>query len=729
MMKRKPIFLSVLAVGAMVSVLSVGSLLSKLPGPWSAPDRASQIEAGENESSSVLAYVDLPAKERAEILAETAKGSKSIDRHRARYLLATDLIAQDRGGQALPLLDGLEKSYPVLEAQILAKRAQSQAATGDATEAEKTWKALIKQHPENPATAEALFQLGRKDSKYWDQALEKFPAHPRSLEIVQARLEKDSKQPQLLLLLARHGIHLDGIIPVLNRLKKDYADQLKPEDWEAIAFAFWENAYYGSAGDAYAKAPPSALNLYRAARGAQLGERYQDAEQGYRALIQAFPNEKETGMALLRLADLADKPEEAISLLDQAIERFPEQAAEALLAKSKILQKQNSPQLALQIRQSVLEKYGNSEAAAKIRWEQAELLQQQGDLNGAWAWAKQIVEQNPDDELAPMAAFWAGKWATQLNQQTQAQEFFQHTLSRYPDSYYAWRSAALLGWDVGDFSTLRQKIPQVTKVGQRVTLPAGSEALQELYRLGQDRDAWTLWQVEFTNRLKPTVAEQFTDGLLRLSMDDHLNGIFMLSSLAWRETPEERAEYKALKQQIGYWQALYPFPYMETIEQWAQQRQLNPMLVIALIRQESRFEPEIESSAGALGLMQVMPETGDWVAKQIGLQNYSLTNPVDNINLGTWYLDYTHREYTNNSMLAVASYNAGPGSVADWIKKYGLEDPDRFVEEIPFPETRGYVESVLGNYWNYLRLYNPEVSQKLAAVSSEHAAVIKNSQP
>lgn len=184
MMKRKPIFLSVLAVGAMVSVLSVGSLLSKLPGPWSAPDRASQIEAGENESSSVLAYVDLPAKERAEILAETAKGSKSIDRHRARYLLATDLIAQDRGGQALPLLDGLEKSYPVLEAQILAKRAQSQAATGDATEAEKTWKALIKQHPENPATAEALFQLGRKDSKYWDQALEKFPAHPRSLEIV-----------------------------------------------------------------------------------------------------------------------------------------------------------------------------------------------------------------------------------------------------------------------------------------------------------------------------------------------------------------------------------------------------------------------------------------------------------------------------------------------------------------------------------------------------------------
>lgn len=731
MMRRKQVFLSVLAVTATVSVLSFGGLLGRLPlvGHWFQPREVSTIaDSGSSQYSSVLAYAELPAKERADLLAEIAKRSNSLDRNRARYLLAADLIQQDRGGQALPLLDGLERDYPVLGAQILAKRAQAEAATGNATEAEKTWKTLIKRYPNDPAVAEALFRLGQEDSQYWDQAIEQFPAHPRSLEIVQKRLEKDPKQPQLLMLLARHGIHLDGIIGVLNRLKKDYADQLKPEDWEAIAFAYWENAYYGSAGDAYAKAPPSALNLYRAARGAQLGDRYQDAEQGYRALVQAFPKEKETGMALLRLADLADRPEEAISHLDQAIERFPEQAAEALLAKSKILQKQNSPELALQLRQSVLEKYSNSEAAAQIRWEQAELLEQQGDLNGAWAWAKQIVEQNPDYEFAPMAAFWIGKWAAKLDQQTQAQEAFEYTLNRYPDSYYAWRSAALLGWDVGDFSTVRQKLPQITKVAERVNLPAGSDALRELYQLGQDRDAWTLWQVEFTNRLKPTVAEQFTDGLLRLSMDDHLNGIFMLSSLAWRETPEEKAEFKALKQQIGYWQALYPFPYMETIEQWAQQRQLNPMLVIALIRQESRFEPEIESSAGAIGLMQVIPETADWVAKQVSLKDYSLKNPVDNINIGTWYLDYTHREYTNNSMLAVASYNAGPGSVADWIKKYGLDDPDRFVEEIPYPETRGYVESVLGNYWNYLRIYNPEVSQKLAAVSPEHAAVMASSQ-
>jgi soluble lytic murein transglycosylase len=64
-------------------------------------------------------------------------------------------------------------------------------------------------------------------------------------------------------------------------------------------------------------------------------------------------------------------------------------------------------------------------------------------------------------------------------------------------------------------------------------------------------------------------------------------------------------------------------------------------------------------------------------------------------------------------MLAVASYNAGPGKVSEWGTKFGLGDPDAFIEVIPYAETKGYVESVFGNYWNYLRLYNPDISQML----------------
>jgi len=185
--------------------------------------------------------------------------------------------------------------------------------------------------------------------------------------------------------------------------------------------------------------------------------------------------------------------------------------------------------------------------------------------------------------------------------------------------------------------------------------------------------------------------------------------------------PQERQEWQSLRQMPEYWQALFPFPFQETILKWSQQRQLNPLLVTALIRQESRFETEISSVAGAVGLMQVMPGTGQWVAEQIQLPQYSLSDPEDNINLGTYYLDYTHRQYNNNSLLAVASYNAGPGNVAKWVARYGFDDPDIFVEKIPFPETKGYVETVFENYWNYLRIYNPEIAQLLSQMNAANA--------
>jgi soluble lytic murein transglycosylase len=131
------------------------------------------------------------------------------------------------------------------------------------------------------------------------------------------------------------------------------------------------------------------------------------------------------------------------------------------------------------------------------------------------------------------------------------------------------------------------------------------------------------------------------------------------------------------------------------------------------MRQESRFSPTIKSPVGALGLMQVMPGTAKFAAQKIGIKKYELTNPVDNINLGSWYLKFTHSQFKNNSVLAIAGYNAGPTNVSRWVKEYGTTDLDEFVEQIPFEETQNYVKAVLGNYWNYLRLYDRSISTKL----------------
>ena len=725
-----PILLGVgtaaLLLGATVSIVGGGLA----PGEWfgaasTEEETGDELDLSQHGESVVLSLVALPPAERAAQLEEIANSRASVEQYRARYLLASDLIQQGRGGAAIALLEGLDEDYPLLAAASLVKLAQAYGASGDRANAETTWNRLLTEFPDDPMAAEALYALGETNPQRWDEAIAQFPQHPRSVQIAQNRLQQNPDQLPLLLLLAQHGLYLSDIGSVLDRLVGQYEAQLQPQDWEAIAFGYWELGRYGSAGQAYSRAPRTPLNLYRAGRGAQLGERRQDAIALYQQLNAEFPDSEENSLGLLRLARLVSSPTEALTYVDQMRERFPEETGVALLERANLLERMNSPDSASQARQSVLTQYSTSDAAAELRWTLAEQRFEAQDIQGAWELSRQIVLENPDSEFAPEAAFWMGKWSRQLGQEEQARTAFEHVLTHYPGSYYAWRSAVYLGWNVGDFTTVRNQIPEVVKPGDRLALPAGSETLRELYLLGQDQDAWSLWQVEYTNSPQPTVADQFTDGVLRLGVGDNLDGIFMMTSLDWRPHPDSAADYQALRQQTGYWRSLYPFPFLETIESWAQRRQLNPLLVTGLIRQESRFEPRIVSVAGATGLMQVMPGTADWIATQIDLPSYDLNNPEDNVKLGTWYLDYTHQEYSNNSLFAVASYNAGPGNVADWIDRFGFSDPDVFVEQIPFPETKGYVESVFENYWNYLRLYNPEVSRQLAEYSEDHVEVVQ----
>ncbi len=715
---KSPVFLA-MAVGSCALLIGVSFGVIEGFKRLFNPSQTQQDQI-DPTSTVLLPLLRLSPTQRAAPLEALAQLENSPEASRARYLLAADSIQQRQGQQALTWLEGLEENYPVLAAEIALKRAQAYEQTSDPAQAKAAWQALLKRYPDSPVAAEALYALGRTQPRYWDQAIAQFPAHPRTVEIAQARLKQNPKQPQLLLLLARHGLYLPESVSVLDQLTSQYKDQLKPADWEAIAFGYWEKQAYGQAGPAYAQAPLTPRNAYRAGRGLQLGQKKQEAYKAYQRMVTRFPQAKETPLALTRMASLAPQSPVALQSLDQAIQLsplvgMPHQASEALLAKVRLLDRLDHPQAATQARQVLLTAYSSSNAAAELRWEEAQKWAARQDISNAEKLAQQVTIHNPGSEFAPAATFWGGKWASQLGHEAEAKTAFQHVLTHHPDSYYAWRAAVLLGWPVGDFATVRQVDPQIVKSTQRPALLSGSDALKELYQLGQDGDAWTRWQWEYRDPMNRTLDEQFTDGLLRLGVGDNLNGLFMISNLETRsqQEPETLPRYQALQRQPAYWQALYPFPFVERITAWSQERSLNPLLVTALIRQESRFQPTIRSIAGATGLMQVMPGTADWIADQVQLDRYKLEHPDDNIKLGTWYLDYTHQEYNNNSMLAVASYNAGPGNVANWVEQVELDDPDAFVEAIPFPETKDYVKAVFENYWNYLRLYNPEISQLL----------------
>ena len=123
---------------------------------------------------------------------------------------------------------------------------------------------------------------------------------------------------------------------------------------------------------------------------------------------------------------------------------------------------------------------------------------------------------------------------------------------------------------------------------------------------------------------------------------------------------------------------------------------------------ESKFKNEVHSHRGAIGLMQLMPETAEWIAGQIDDSSFSLDKlhePETNIRYGVWYLASLKKEFEGNEILALAAYNAGRGNVHEWMEERGWTMDFSRVNEIPYEETRAYVASVLRNKVKYERLY------------------------
>lgn len=708
-----------------ISALSLG-MAAALVNTSATPDPAGDVseesifpDLGWSDPLSaedpVLALALQPSAQRGDALAQYAEGRPSPSQNRARYLLALDLIKSDRGGSAIPLLTELEADYPAMAPYILLALAQAQTAAGQPEAAQQTQQRLLSEFGDDPAVATLLYDLGEQDPTYWDRLLQQFPDHPQATELAAQKLTDDPYRADalpLLLTMARAGLHHPQAGATLTRLKNEFGDQLQPEDWQTVGFGFWRLDSYAQAGPAYAKAPASPRNLYRAARGLQIGRQRGPAIALFSQLDQQFPQAPETATGLLRLT-LSLPDQTALGVFDQVIDRFPDRAAEAMLMKAEALDQLDSPEVAQATRDAILANHGDSDAAAEIRLANALAAADQGDLTMALSWGRDVLKYSPKSDLAADAGFWVGKWGRQLGQADVAQAALEHVIAEHPESYYAWRAAVALGWNVGDFKTVRFQTPGVAFPSRRTPLPVGSASLQELYLLGQDQAAWERWQTEFSSRQDPSVDEQFVDGLMRLGTGDNIDGIYQVSSLGSVDDPQDAAAVQQLKQRPDYWHAVYPLPYGDLILTWAAERQLNPLLVTALIRQESRFEAKIRSGVGAAGLMQVMPATAAWIKDRAGLDTYDLNNPEDNVKLGTWYLDYTHAEYSNHSLFAVASYNAGPGNVAKWIDRGGFTDADDFVEKIPFPETQGYVRSVFGGYWNYLRLYDPTIAEQI----------------
>ena len=224
----------------------------------------------------------------------------------------------------------------------------------------------------------------------------------------------------------------------------------------------------------------------------------------------------------------------------------------------------------------------------------------------------------------------------------------------------------------------------------------------ELYLIGEEASARAEWQHATAGMPEQQI---IASGKLADSWGWHRNGIQAMI-------------------QVSYWDDLqlrFPLAYADIVADAADQNDLTPHLVFAITRQESAFMQDVRSSAGAMGLMQLMPATAQQTAKGAGMQitNQDLFRPEVNLQLGSRYLSQLMEQFDDNRILAAAAYNAGPNRVKRWLEETG-ETPvplDIWIETIPFGETRGYVQNVL----TYSVIYGYRMGRAIELLTDDEA--------
>lgn len=156
------------------------------------------------------------------------------------------------------------------------------------------------------------------------------------------------------------------------------------------------------------------------------------------------------------------------------------------------------------------------------------------------------------------------------------------------------------------------------------------------------------------------------------------------------------------------WRLLYPTPYLEVVLKLAGEFNVPVQLIYSIMRAETYYRESLSSNVGALGLMQIMPQTFEKISKFGGIKIKDPMDPYDSMKASVWYLSKLLKRFDNNLIAATAAYNAGPHNVSDWISRYGGKEAYLFVEMIPFKETRDYVKKVMRFYMIYSYIYEDE---------------------
>ena len=327
-------------------------------------------------------------------------------------------------------------------------------------------------------------------------------------------------------------------------------------------------------------------------------------------------------------------------------------------------------------------------AAAPLAEEQLAWRMRASLRQGNWSEVKVTAEKmSPLQRNEPAWIYWQGRAALAQGNAAEAQTLFARIAGEH--HFYARLAAEELG--LAFAIPPKGYTPAAEEVAAVAREPGFQRALA-LYRLDQRFESareW-IWSIR--------------------GMDD--KQLLAAAEFARQNEMFDRAINTADKTlALHDFSVRYLAPYRAALGDNARAQQLEEAWVLGLVRQESRFAQTVKSSAGAAGLMQLMPATAKWVAHRMGMQDYSWERVTDthvNAALGTYYLRHVLDDLDGNPVLAAAAYNAGPGRARKWRDTRPLEGAI-YAETIPFNETRDYVKKVMNNTMYYAAILGGQV--------------------
>jgi soluble lytic murein transglycosylase len=506
-----------------------------------------------------------------------------------------------------------------------------------------------------------------------------------------------------------------------------YAGKTYPEAYEAAIRAF--DRYLAT--ESAAKADQA---LFRKALAQRSLDRYESALESLQKLISDYPGsqwsvraQSEKGATLAAMGNI----DAAVAAYRDLVALFPAdaRAPQALRQAAKLRERQGAHLQAAELYQEEQSRYPASEDADEALWRTGLALYRAGDVDRARSTWRSLLDNYQTSAYRTRTLYWLGKLNASMEPPAEEQDTWDQIVASSPYNYYALRVQQIRS---GDSLTVTRLITAEIEPPAWDVAEAERDILTWLARWTQVPTDTTLLLKDSDVATRPNLRRGhalLAVGLRREALD----AFDKARAAAWSD-PQRLAQLALFFREKGFhglaarcalrlvtlWpggaildapptlqRLAYPLAFVDLISSEARTRNLDPLLLAALIRQESLFEPVATSWVGARGLGQVMPATGEGIARSLNMHDFILDDlyrPSVSVRFGAYYLAVQMKRFGGQFLVALAAYNGGPGNALRWVEAGG-DDLDLFVEVISLSESQRYLQRVYEQYLIYEALY------------------------